>query len=80
MLAGGAVVSLVIHNNAVSSVSNDCPRTVCPTNLQSDYNDLVSRAYDRRAGDGLGAGAVVAVGVGTYLLLSGGSRKRRQPR
>jgi hypothetical protein len=79
-LAVGAVVSLVLRSNNLSTLNHDCTTTPsgslsCPPSSRNE----VSSAHDAAAlegplGIGLAAGAVVAFGVGALLLWTAPSR------
>jgi hypothetical protein len=80
-LAIGSVVSLVLQASNLSTLDRDCASTLSGTlSCPSSSRDAVNGAHDAAKiegplGIGLGAGAVVALGVGTWLLLSAPSRE-----
>jgi hypothetical protein len=81
VLAVGSVVSFVLRGSNMATLDRDCPNSTSSGALSclSSSTDEVNGAHDAAKlegplGIGLGAGAIVALGVGTWLLLSGPSR------
>ena len=72
MLGAASVVFVLLHNEAVSDIKGDCPNTSrcdpSQRNAVSDAHNLAVR--DEALAIGLGAGAVVAAGVGAFLFFS----------
>jgi len=80
LLAVGSVVSLVLRGSNLATLDRDCPNSTPSGSLSCPYSSMneVNGAHDAAKiegplGIGLGAGAVVALGVGTWLLFSGPS-------
>jgi hypothetical protein len=75
-LAAGAVVSFVLRQDNLHTLSNDCGATVdgkvsCPQSLSGPVDSASSAArLEGPLGIGLTAGAVAAVGVGVWLLVA----------
>lgn len=70
-LAIGAIVSLVIRNGDIDTIKKDCPGNVCPTATRNDVTSAKSSADTAAVAAGImGAGALIAGGVGAYLLLT----------
>jgi hypothetical protein len=80
VLAVGSVVSLVLRSSNLATLSRDCTSTPsgtlsCPSSSMNEVNGAHDAAkVEGPLGIGLGAGAVVAIGIGTWLLFSGPSR------
>lgn len=80
-LAVGSVVTLVLRQSNIATINNDCgPKTtpqgqlICTSNSQATQNE-VHAAQDAARWQGplaigLAAGAVVGIGLGTWLLVS----------
>ena len=70
-LAVGSVVALVVRSGDVDKVKNDCPGNVCPTSKKTEVLGAKSDASTLAVAAGImGAGALIAGGVGAYLLLT----------
>jgi hypothetical protein len=80
LLAAGSVVSLVLRSSNLSTLDRDCSSTpsgtlTCPSSRADEVNGAHDAAkIEGPLGIALGAGAAVALGVGTWLLFSGPSR------
>jgi hypothetical protein len=78
-LAIGSVASFVLRSSNLATLDRDCNGTAsgalsCPSASADEVNGAHDAAkIEGPLGIGLGAGAVVALGVGTWLLLSGPS-------
>ena len=70
-LAIGTIVALVIRNGDIDAIKKDCPGNVCPTATRNDVTSAKSNADTAAVAAGImGAGALVAGGVGAYFLLT----------
>lgn len=76
-LAVGSVVSFVLRQSNIATMNNDCPSTdsqgrlVCNAGTQNAVNSAHDAAqWQGPLGIGLAAGAVVGIGLGTWLLVS----------
>jgi hypothetical protein len=69
VLGAGSALFLVLHNNAVSTVSSDCPNLHCPASLQGQVESNQSNAgtYDAVA-IALVAASALAIGTGVALI------------
>jgi hypothetical protein len=80
-LAIGSVVSFVLRGSNLATLDRDCTSTAsgslaCPSSSMDEVNSAHDAAkVEGPLGIGLGAGAVVALGVGTWLLLSAPPRE-----
>ncbi len=76
LLAVGSVVSLVLRESNLATLDGDCKTTgsgtlSCPLSSTNDVNAAHDAAkIEGPLGIGLGAGALVAAGVGVWLLLA----------
>ena len=70
-LAVGTIVALVIRNGDADTVKKDCPGNVCPTSTRDEVTSAKSNASTAAIAAGvMGAGALIAGGVGAYFLLT----------
>jgi hypothetical protein len=74
-LAVGSVVSVILRQSNISTINSDCPGggspLQCPGSKQSEVNSARSAAqWQGPLAIGLAAGAVVGLGIGTWLLVS----------
>jgi hypothetical protein len=70
-LAVGTIVALVVRTGDVNTVKDDCPGNICPTAKKSEVLNAKSDASTLAVAAGvMGAGALIAGGVGAYLLLT----------
>lgn len=76
-LAVGSVVTLLLRQSNINTINSDCPTSnkqgqlVCNPGTQNDVNGARSAAqWQGPLGIGLAAGAVVGIGIGTWLLVS----------
>jgi hypothetical protein len=76
-LAAGSVISFLLVNANNSTINKDCSAQgqggalTCPSSLQSEVNTARNAALTERVlGYGLGGGAIVALGIGAWLLWS----------
>jgi hypothetical protein len=72
-LAVGSVVSLVLRQSNIATMNNDCPGggnpLQCPGSKENEVNTARSAAqWQGPLAIGLGAGAVVGLGIGAWLL------------
>ncbi|MGH7295105.1 MAG: hypothetical protein ACRELB_09240, partial [Polyangiaceae bacterium] len=80
LLAAGSIISFVLRASNLSAMNRDCTSAgsgtlSCPSSLSDDVNRARSAALvEGPLGIGLAAGAVVAAGIGVWLLASSGSR------
>jgi hypothetical protein len=72
-LAVGSVVTFVVQQSNISTINNDCNNNpgACPPTHKQDVQAAQSAAsWQGPLAIGLAAGAVVGLGIGTWLLLS----------
>lgn len=72
-LAVGSVVSFVLQRSNIDTINNDCGNSpsACPPTHKQDVLDAQSAAnWQGPLAIGLAAGAVVGIGIGTWLLVS----------
>ncbi len=70
-LAIGTIVALVVRNGDIDAIKKDCPGNICPSTTRNDVNSAKSNADTAAVAAGImGAGALIAGGVGAYFLLT----------
>ncbi len=70
-LAIGTIVALVVRNGDIDAIKKDCPGNICPTATQHDVTSAKGNANTAAVAAGImGAGALIAGGVGAYFLLT----------
>jgi hypothetical protein len=77
VLLAGMVTTLVVRHEDIASLQSACPNGLCPST--ANRGDVTS-THDRAEAEGplavaLGAGAVVAVGLGVYFLVTSPSSR-----
>lgn len=68
---GGAAVTLVVRQSAISSIESSCPNNVCPSSKRADVTSAQDRAkLMLPLSIGFAAAGAAAVGVGAYFLFA----------